>query len=95
MPEEKLDTSSLEALDFAPRCEYNENASKSEDRLEWPDCQTPAEWKIISTCCGVVLIGCTEHKDQFVEHVGAINGFLDHPPCGAVGDAGFRVEPLT
>lgn len=94
MTENKLDTSGLEALDFTPGCEYNEPVPGMAAN-DWPDCPHAAEWKIISTCCGAVLVGCTEHKDEFVEAVGHINGFLDHPPCGAVGSAGFNVEPLT
>lgn len=54
-----LDIEAIEHLDFDSDlpCDYNRNHSTN------PPCSKAAEWKIMVSCCGGMVLLCDEHYD--------------------------------
>lgn len=57
MPEQETDIFELLDFEFAPPCE---------SKLK---CDTAAEWKIVTGCCGHLWLLCTRCKDETIEMV--------------------------
>lgn len=74
--EKGLDSELIQLLDF----DYDLPC----DVERFGGCDSPAEWKVILSCCGAIVLFCDVHFNAILEKIDGIEEFYDDTPGGCL-----------